>query len=201
MNKMLSFYEKNKKKMLLFSTIFLVIFFFLPIITTKRMNINEFYNTKEDVALYIMQYHELPKNFVTKYGKDYMKNHNYDSTGFIMGGDTHLNTGQLSSYGIGYWVSLKECDVAGSTYQLNGNRGAERLVYTCNSEDVRVFYTYDHYETFTELTYVQLQPTRNVFLVWFIFYFILFFSFYMGMEIYRKKHLSNNYTKEDNQIE
>lgn len=156
------------------------------------MNINDTYTTKEDVALYIMQYHELPKNYVTKYGKDYMKNHSLDSTGLIMGGDTHLNTGQLSAYGINYGVSLRECDVAGGLYQLNGNRGAERLVYTCNTGDVRVFYTQDHYETFIELTDFQLQQTKNMFSIWFAFYLVLFVAFYMGMEVYKNRYISKN---------
>jgi hypothetical protein len=41
------------------------------------------------------------------------------------------------------------------------------LVYTTNTRNVRVFYTEDHYTTFTEITTFHLQLTRNIF--WMIF--------------------------------
>lgn len=161
------FYNKNKRVIITVSAVLLIILFIMPIITTKRMKRGSAYTEKEDVALYLQQYHELPPNYITYYGLQYMKNHNKPTGGYIMGGDTHYNDGKLSGFGVHEIVNLKECDIAGEIYNIDGNRGVKRLVYTCNAEKVRVFYTQDHYSAFTELTSFQLQLTRNIF--WIIF--------------------------------
>ena len=104
------------------------------------------YTSKEDVALYIHQYGELPSNFITK--KEAKKlgwsggSLEKYAPGKSIGGDTFGNReGILPDYG-----TYHECDI---DTKGKKERGAKRIVY---SDDGRVYYTGDHYETF-ELLY------------------------------------------------
>lgn len=104
------------------------------------------YTSKEDVALYIHQYGELPSNFITK--KEAKKlgwsggSLEEYAPGKSIGGDTFGNReGVLPEYG-----TYHECDI---DTKGKKKRGAKRIVY---SDDGRVYYTDDHYETF-ELLY------------------------------------------------
>lgn len=93
------------------------------------------YESKEDVALYIHTYGKLPKNYVTK--SQYNKSDRYQ----CVGGDRFMNReGRLPNGEIYY-----ECDI--DTYGIT-SRGAKRLVWTKSGI---VYYTGDHYETFTQL--------------------------------------------------
>ena len=95
---------------------------------------NGIYDSKEDVALYIHIYGKLPKNYVTK--SQYNKEKN-----LCVGGDRFYNKeGRLPSGEIYY-----ECDI--DTYGIT-SRGAKRIVWTKSGI---VYYTGDHYETFTKL--------------------------------------------------
>lgn len=106
------------------------------------------YNSKEDVALYIHTYGHLPRNYVTK---DYCKNVLKCSTsrvedywpGGAIGGDVFQNReGRLPSAPGRTWT---ECDI--NTWGKYA-RGRERIVF---SNDGLVYYTADHYGTFTLL--------------------------------------------------
>ncbi|MBR2671340.1 MAG: ribonuclease [Oscillospiraceae bacterium] len=106
------------------------------------------YTTKEDVALYIYVYGELPHNFITK---SEAKKLGWDSgslekyaPGCAIGGDRFGNReGRLpEAPGRQYY----ECDI--NTVGKK-SRGAERIVF---SNDGLIYYTGDHYETF-ELLY------------------------------------------------
>lgn len=95
---------------------------------------NGIYDSAEEVGLYIHIYGKLPKNYVTKseYNKDKY---------LCVGGDRFYNKeGRLPS-GETYY----ECDI--DTYGIT-SRGAKRLVWTKSGI---VYYTADHYETFTQL--------------------------------------------------
>lgn len=166
-NLLYNFFLKNRKAVVTISTAVFVLLFMIPFITTKRVERNQSYLTKEEVALYIKQYHELPPNYITNYGLQYMDNHGIDSKDYVMGGDTHINTGTLASFGVTGTDTLKECDIVNSAYSIKGNRGKQRFVYTCNTDYVRVFYTKDHYTSFQEITSFELQLVRNIF--WIIF--------------------------------
>lgn len=187
MTSFVNFYSKNRKNFLLITILLLVILFAMPFITTKRMNINSACTQKEDVALYIMQHHELPPNYITKDGYTYIKNHNITiDADTKIGGDTHVNNGKLSKFGVSNNAKLKECDIAETSYTLDA-RGSYRLVYTCNTKNVRVFYTSDHYSTFNELTHFKLQLTRNIFWIIFACYAVAFIIFYIRIAVLRKK--------------
>ena len=105
------------------------------------------YTTKDDVALYIYTYGELPSNFITqkeaqalgwsggsieKYAK-----------GKAIGGDYFGNYEGLlpKKSGRKYY----ECDIDTKGAK---SRGAKRIIF---SNDGLIFYTDDHYESFTQL--------------------------------------------------
>jgi guanyl-specific ribonuclease Sa len=106
------------------------------------------YSTKDEVAAYINEYHELPPNFITKaeaqkLGWDNSKGNLWIVTNKMsIGGDRFGNLEGLlpKAKGRQYY----ECDI---DYH-GGYRGAERIIY---SSDWLIFYTDDHYKTFTQL--------------------------------------------------
>ena len=106
------------------------------------------------IADYIFEHGELPDNFITKKeaqalgwdskadrysGRKYVSD---VAPGKSIGGDWFGNyEGQLPK---AKGRTFRECDCN----YTGGNRGTERIVY---SSDGHVWYTNDHYETFTEL--------------------------------------------------
>ena len=102
------------------------------------------YTTKEDVALYLYTYGELPGNFITKEEARELGWNGGGLDGYAegmsIGGDRFGNYEGILPDG-----SYHECDI--NTMHASG-RGAERLVY---SDDGRIYYTNDHYESFTLL--------------------------------------------------
>ena len=105
------------------------------------------YTSKDDVALYIHTYGHLPSNFVTKSEardagweggslEDYFP-------GCSIGGDVFGNREGLlpSKSGRKYY----ECDI---DTKGKSSRGAKRIVF---SNDGLIYYTDDHYESFTLL--------------------------------------------------
>lgn len=106
-----------------------------------------YYYSKEDVELYIRTYAKLPPNFITK---DEAEALGWEGgsvercrDGAAIGGDTFGNREGLlpKKSGRVYY----ECDI--DTYGKS-TRGAKRIVY---SNDGLIYYTDDHYETFTLL--------------------------------------------------
>lgn len=102
------------------------------------------YTTKEDVARYLFEYGTLPGNFITK---DEARALGWSGGGLddyapdkSIGGDRFGNYEGLLPEG-----SYHECDI--DTMHAS-SRGAKRIVY---SDDGRVYYTDDHYESFTQL--------------------------------------------------
>lgn len=114
---------------------------------------NGCYDSKECVAMYLELYHKLPSNYITKKeakalgwqggGLDPYKD------GACIGGDYFGNYEQTlpTEKGRKYY----ECDI--DTMHAN-SRGAKRIVY---SNDGFIYYTEDHYATFTLLKQVDAQ--------------------------------------------
>jgi len=109
------------------------------------------YTSKEEVALYIHTYGKLPSNFISKKEAEDLgwKQKQGEAgqlhvvaPGMSIGGSSFGNYEGLlpEKKGRKYY----ECDI---NYE-KGNRGAERIVY---SNDGLIFYTGDHYESFTLL--------------------------------------------------
>lgn len=106
------------------------------------------YTSKEDVALYLHTYGELPSNFISKTKASEAgwnpQEGNLDKVcpGKSIGGSVFYNDdGALPDAPGRTW---HECDI---NYQ-GGHRGPERIVY---SNDGLVYYTPDHYQTFEQL--------------------------------------------------
>ena len=102
------------------------------------------YTEKDDVALYLHLYGELPPNFITKkdaraLGWEGGSLEPY-APGMCIGGDRFGNYEGLLPEG-----EYHECDVG--TLGAS-SRGARRIVY---SDDGRIYYTDDHYESFEQL--------------------------------------------------
>ncbi|MFR0870189.1 MAG: ribonuclease domain-containing protein [Oscillospiraceae bacterium] len=105
----------------------------------------QLHTTKEDVALYIHTYGKLPQNFITKkqarelgWGGGSLEPY---APGMCIGGDRFGNYEGLLPEGHSY----TECDV--NTLGAS-SRGAERIVF---SSDGLIYYTGDHYASFTLL--------------------------------------------------
>ena len=119
----------------------------LPIQTEAPIDPDGSYTTKEDVALYIHTYGCLPKNFITKNeARDLGWNggglEDY-APGMCIGGDLFGNYEDLLPDAPGRtWT---ECDIGTLG---KSSRGAKRIVF---SNDGLIYYTDDHYESFTLL--------------------------------------------------
>ena len=110
------------------------------------------YDTKDEVCAYLVQYHELPSNYMTK--KEARKKGweggalNRLIDGMCIGGDYYGNyEGVLPEI---RGREYHECDID----TLKGSsRGPKRIVYSGDDDngDWNIYYTDDHYETFTLL--------------------------------------------------
>ena len=106
-----------------------------------------YYTTKEDVALYIYTYGHLPDNFITKKEAESLgwSGGGLDDYAFgcCIGGNRFGNYEGLLPEANGR--TYTECDI--DTMHAS-KRGAKRIVF---SNDGLIYYTDDHYESFTLL--------------------------------------------------
>ena len=103
------------------------------------------YDSRDEVALYIHTYGELPSNYITKKEAEALGWQGGSLEDYAPGkciGGNHFGDyeGQLPE---GH--SYKECDI---DTLGKSSRGAKRIVY---SDDGLIYYTDDHYSTFTLL--------------------------------------------------
>ena len=110
------------------------------------------YSSVEEVSFYIFTYAKLPNNYLTKQeaivlGWQSEKGNLWDvSDHMSIGGDIFSNREKsLPSAKNRIWY---ECDI---DYQ-GGYRNAKRLVF---SNDGLIYYTDDHYETFTMISFIK----------------------------------------------
>ena len=106
------------------------------------------YYSRDDVALYLHTYNHLPTNYLTKNEAEALGWNNKEGNlwdvadGCCIGGNRFGNyEGKLPEKS---GRTRHECDV---NYQ-GGYRGSDRLLY---STDGLIYYTEDHYSTFTQL--------------------------------------------------
>ena len=115
--------------------------------TESAIDKNGSYTSKEDVALYIHTYGKLPKNFITKKEAEALgwSGGGLDAyaDGKSIGGDRFGNREGLLPKAKGR--TYTECDI---DTMHKKSRGAKRIVF---SNDGLIYYTGDHYETFTLL--------------------------------------------------
>jgi len=105
------------------------------------------YYSAEDVALYLYTYGYLPENFITK---DEARDLGWEggsveeyAPGYAIGGDIFQNREGLLPKANGR--TYYECDI---DTDGQSSRGAKRVVF---SNDGLIYYTDDHYESFTLL--------------------------------------------------
>ena len=116
------------------------------------------YTTKDSVAAYLCKFDKLPGNYVGKnegkklYESETSKafdkwNFNpWTTIGVMIGGDNFDN---FASSPDNYHATLPEGSYREADVDYSGaNRGTKRLVY---QPDCVIYYTSDHYETFTQL--------------------------------------------------
>ena len=113
--------------------------------TLAAVTENGEYDSKEEVASYLQEYGKLPQNYITKkqarkLGWQGGSLEPY-APGKSIGGDSFGNREKR----LPEEDSYKECDI--DTRRAD-SRGAKRIVY---SDDGDIYYTEDHYETFTQL--------------------------------------------------
>ncbi len=119
----------------------------VPKATFAPLDENGYYTAKDDVALYLHTYGRLPDNFITKAqarslgweGGD-LRPYAPDRT---IGGDRFGNYEGLLPAKKGRTYFECDIDTLGKS-----SRGAKRIVY---SSDGLIYYTGDHYESFTLL--------------------------------------------------
>lgn len=102
------------------------------------------YCDKENVSIYIKQFHKLPSNYITKSEAQDLGWHGGPlkkyAPGKSIGGDVFTNRQHILPEG-----SYIECDI-----DANGtSRGAKRIVYS--TTNYKTYYTEDHYNSFTEI--------------------------------------------------
>lgn len=102
------------------------------------------YNSAEDVSLYLYTYGHLPGNYITKNEARELGwtggSVEQVAPGCAIGGDAFGNREGVLPDG-----KYRECDI---DTLGQSSRGAKRIVY---SDDGRIYYTEDHYETFALL--------------------------------------------------
>lgn len=115
--------------------------------TDNYLDKNDSYTSKEDVTNYLIQYGKLPNNFITK--KEAKKlgwtggSLEPYAPGKCIGGDYFGNYEEVLPVISGR--TYHECDID----TLNASsRGAKRIIY---SNDGQIYYTTDHYKSFTLL--------------------------------------------------
>ena len=111
--------------------------------TPKNLDENNYYYSKDDVALYLVTFHKLPENYVNKDG-----DLNKAGSSTRIGGDYFSNRSDDSPTGLCLpaYANLTECDVD-SSGTSGSKRGTKRLVY---SMSFKIFYTDDHYDHWQE---------------------------------------------------
>ncbi len=116
------------------------------------------YSTMEEVAVYLATYGKLPGNFLTKRQAEALGWNNREGNldevapGCSIGGDHFGNyEGVLPDKKGRKWT---ECDI---NYH-GGYRGGERIAF---SNDGLIYYSNDHYNTFTQVTVALDAPAQD----------------------------------------
>ena len=115
--------------------------------SNSKIDENGTYTDKDRVAAYINEYNKLPKNYITKQqakalGWQTKGTLDKVAPGKSIGGDRYGDyEGKLPKKS---GRSYKECDID----YVKGNRNAKRIIF---SNDGLIFYTGDHYKSFTKL--------------------------------------------------
>lgn len=112
---------------------------------SKTYDEDKYYYSLEDVSGYLIEFKKLPPNYLTKkealaLGWEPRKGNLWDVTDKgVIGGDYFGNFEEKLPK-----AKYKEADVNYS----GGRRGSDRIIY---DEDINIYYTKDHYQTFERI--------------------------------------------------
>ena len=188
MNTIKKFFNSHKKIIAFLFLIIAVIFFIMPIATRVSVKKGEAYEKKNEVALYLFKYKELPDNYRTKTEIKAMYNED------VIGSDQVVKLALMDGYSyvgdkfygekktnykdwIGNYTqnlnNLYECDIYEDRESLikNKNRGEYRLVYT--GDCTEIYYSPNHYGQkktpgFKKITKSSINRTSNT--LWVVFF-------------------------------
>ena len=117
--------------------------------TAAVISENLFSDQKEDVAEYLLTYQHLPFCYMTK---TEARKHGWSGGALnqivpdkAIGGDVYGNYEEILPKIKGKYY---ECDIDTLTEK---SRGAKRIIYDDDTKDIDIYYTEDHYATFTLL--------------------------------------------------
>ena len=181
-----------KYKLFVILTSILIVLMFVAFSSEKKVYRDCQYEDINDVALYLKTYHELPSNYVTKTSRNYANSDN-----LICGGDNFYYKDkynkEFNQFNLPYDVSLKEADEKREDYNFKNNRGKYRILYTANTDNVRVF-TAEHpddgsneYREWHEISDFEMMPFHYIMLYIFLFYFVGYIVYLLFMAVLSKE--------------
>lgn len=154
--------RKEEKLVVFWFSLFSLLFLILAIALKEvRVRENQTYEDRNHIALYIYKYDHLPSNYITKDENPYSTRSEAVLQGYSFGGDVFLYEGEITKH-------TKNEDLREADYYVTRNtgRGDHRLVYTASGTN-EVFYTEDHYDSFTKILRFKINEKSNV--MWILF--------------------------------
>lgn len=157
----------KEKKLAIFEIVFVVLsaltilFLLLGVSTHHYVSYGKKYSSKNYVAAYLYKYNELPVNFIEK--NEWNSDYKLLKSGKNVGGDNFEYRGSIVDYTQN--TNLREADLYKSRLEVykSQSRGTIRLVYAySDSNVVEIFYTEDHYETFSKITKFNVNLFSNI---------------------------------------
>jgi len=180
---MKSKYQINKWIIYTSIIFFFIVFLILPIVTRVRVDENQHYESKNEVALYIYEYEHLPLNFITKDQSVQMFGTHIDAVenGYNIGGDVFNYVGVITS--LTNKTTLFECDIYEDRILLveQNLRGTHRLVYSDDGEEV--YFTENHYDSFSKILKFDIQILSNILWVIFVGYIVCMMLYFRHLFI------------------
>ncbi len=143
--------NKNQKTILLVGILITILFLVLSKVLEPQIYRYQEYTDRDDIAIYIYKYNELPKNYVMNVpGASHEEVSRTLSEGKSYGGAIFRYENAIMNYTNNH--DLKEADYYPNLAERieEGNRGTYRFVFTYKGEK-EIFYTEDHYDTFTKM--------------------------------------------------
>lgn len=160
-----------------------ILFLILAVCLKVEVRENKTYEDRDHLAMYIIEYRHLPNNYILKEENPYLTRKEAVQNGVSFGGDVFEYRDEITKY-------TKNTDLREADYYLDREKGrdAGRFIYTASGK-FELFYTTDHYDSFTRITAFKINFASNV--MWFFFYgtygYILVIIIKKQMEVNRRK--------------
>lgn len=187
----------RKNKWVLYGLSFFIFLVLLISCFSSRVRVieDEGYYSKREVSLYILEFGNLPDNYLTKTEAINLYGDYYSAieAEYNIGGDIFDYRGSIIVYTD--YTDLREADIYlfRETIIEDRMRGVNRLVFSSNGEEV--FYTNNHYGSFSEMTLFRIQLIHYFAILLFIGYSIFIVFFYI--DSFKKQTLKKDEFVED----